>query len=71
MKIIIDKNDFFLGSFLRSRVTHGYLTTDMSTCICEAAENEGNQLQVFYDKKTIPFRNFRFYYGKIIEHPFE
>jgi len=71
LKILIDKNDFSLGTFLRSRVTHGYLITDSTTCICEAAENEENQLQVFYDNKTIPFHNFRWYYGKTIGHPFE
>jgi hypothetical protein len=39
------------------------------TSICEAAEKEGNQLQVFSYSKTVPFCNFRQYYGKNIEHP--
>lgn len=72
MKILIDKKfDFSLGTPLKARVMHGYLISDMSTCICEAAENGRNQLQVFSHNKIVPFHNFNWYYGKTIEHSFE
>jgi hypothetical protein len=41
----------------------------MCTCICEAAENGGNHLQVFdYNNKIVHFGNFSWYYGKITEN---
>ena len=44
-----------------------YLVTDMSTCICAAAQNEGNQIVICDNDKTVPFSNFKRYYGKTTE----
>ncbi len=37
----------------------------MSTCICAAVQNEGNQIMIYDNYKTSPFSSFKRYYGKI------
>ncbi|CAF1403405.1 unnamed protein product [Rotaria sordida] len=53
---------FYHGTLRKSRTTHEYFIDDISRCLCKAANNDRNQLQVFNDDKTIPFNYFRWYH---------
>ncbi len=57
----------YIDKLLKSRIKHGYLVPDMSTCICAAAENERNQILIRNHENVSPFSSFDRYYGKIIE----
>jgi hypothetical protein len=64
LKTLIEINDFYSGALSEATITHNYFIGDVYKCFYEAAENQTNQSQVFNYDKLIPFRNFRWYYGK-------
>ncbi|CAF3978940.1 unnamed protein product [Rotaria sp. Silwood2] len=53
---------FYDGTLRKARTTHEYFIEDICRCLCNAASNDRNPLQVFNDNKTIPFFYFRWYH---------